>query len=357
MAEPNLQEIHDLLIEIALKAGTMITSAHPSQGGTDTKINSTDLVTATDKEVETMVSTTLKERFPTYEFLGEETYTPGTPLTAAPTFICDPIDGTTNFVHGNPNVCISLGFTTNLSPLVGVVYNPFLRQLYHGIKGHGAYLTSIDCPTPHVTSTTPTPPPGTPPLHLGPSRKLPLRNPAEPLTGLSAALMAHEWGNEREGANWIAKTTTFMNLAGALSSTPSSASSPQKGGMLHGLRSTGSSALNICAVATGGVDAYWEGGCWAWDVAAAWCVLVEAGGMMVGANPGGWEARVDGRVYLAVRGVGRVGGAGGGVGGGAGEGKGGGGKGVDVGEGAREMQRRFVEEVWGCVRGELVYEV
>lgn len=86
MAEPNLQEIHDLLVEIALKAGTLMTSANPSRAGTDMKINciifpyfpdvkraltgylqATDLVTATDKEVETMVSTTLKQHYPTYE--------------------------------------------------------------------------------------------------------------------------------------------------------------------------------------------------------------------------------------------------------------------------------------------------
>jgi len=140
--------------------------------------------------------------------------------------------------------------------------------------------------------------------------------------------MAHEWGNEREGPNWVTKTTTFMNLVGA------------HGGMVHGLRSTGSSAINLCAVATGGVDAYWEGGCWAWDVAAAWCILVEAGGMIVSANPGGWEAKVDGRVYLAVRGVGLRGG-----------------EGVDVGAEGRESQRRFVKEVWGCVGGVLVYDV
>jgi len=154
-----------------------------------------------------------------------------------------------------------------------------------------------------------------------------LRDPPEPLRGLRGALMAHEWGNEREGPNWAAKTGTFVNLVKA------------QGGMVHGLRSTGSSALNLCGVAAGGVDAYWEGGCWAWDVAAGWCILEEAGGMMASANAGE-EARVDGRVYLAVRGVG-----------------GQGGKGVDTGDAGREMQRRFVEEVWGCVEGRLEYEI
>lgn len=92
--------------------------------------------------------------------------------------------------------------------------------------------------------------------------------------------------------------------------------------MVHGLRSLGSAALNFCAVAEGVLDAYWEGGCWAWDVCAGWVVLVEAGGMVVDGNPGGWEARVDGRRYLAVR----------------------------PGAG-----REVVEEFWGCVQGEMGY--
>jgi myo-inositol-1(or 4)-monophosphatase len=48
---------------------------------------------------------------------------------------------------------------------------------------------------------------------------------------------------------------------------------------------------------------YWEGGCYAWDVAAGWCILNEAGGRMVSGNPGGWETELDSRVYLAVRGA------------------------------------------------------
>lgn len=72
--------------------------------------------------------------------MGEETYQPGDTLTAAPTFICDPIDGTTNFVHRYPYVCISLGFAIALEPVVGIVYNPFTQTLYSGVKGQGAYL-------------------------------------------------------------------------------------------------------------------------------------------------------------------------------------------------------------------------
>lgn len=73
--------------------------------------------------------------------------------------------------------------------------------------------------------------------------------------------------------------------------------------MVHSLRSMGSAALNLAAVAAGQLDAYWEGGCWAWDVAAGWCILIEAGGRMVGANPGDWNPTVEGRLYMAIRGA------------------------------------------------------
>lgn len=231
--------------------------------------------------------------------MGEETYHPGLHLTPAPTFVVDPIDGTTNFVHTHPYVSISLAFVDNLVPLVGVVYNPFTSQLYHAIRGNGAYLTT------NINSHEQT-------------QKLPIRGSPEPLRGLNQALVAIEWGNERNGINWDVKTSTFAALAG----------SPAIGGaMVHSLRSLGSAALNLCAVASGTIDAYWEGGCWAWDVAAGWIVLEEAGGMMVSGNKGDFKPKIDGRVYLAVR-------------------------------GAEEVdQKRFIEEFWGHVKGKLEYDV
>jgi myo-inositol-1(or 4)-monophosphatase len=215
--------------------------------------------------------------------MGEETYKPGDTLTRAPTFICDPIDGTTNFVHRHPYVCISLGLAIDLEPTIGVVYNPFTQTLYSAIKGRGAYLNQ--------------------------QTKLPL-TPPTPFQGLSSCLVAVEWGADRSGNDFAVKTKTFERLA---------ATKEQGGGMVHGLRSLGSAALNICAVASGGIDVYWEAGCWAWDVCAAWVILKEAGGVMVDANPGNWEPRIEERRYMAVR--------------------------------AGEGQKGIVEEFWGLVEG------
>ncbi|KAF4550806.1 Inositol monophosphatase-like protein 1 [Elsinoe fawcettii] len=269
MSDVNLQEVHDFLITIAKKAGDMITSARPNTSVSGSKKNSADLVTETDQAVEKLVSTTLREKYPTFEFMGEETYKPGDKLTPAPTFIVDPIDGTTNFVHGYSYVSISLGLAIDLVPQVGVVYNPFTNTLYSGIRGNGSFLT--DQFHDHV--------------------RLPLREP-EPLGGLDKALIAVEWGSERTGNDYDIKVKTFRSLC---------ATKDDGGAMVHGLRSFGSAALNLCGVASGALDAYWEAGCWAWDVCAGWVVLSEAGGIMVDANKGNWKPRLDDRRYLAVR--------------------------------------------------------
>ncbi|KAJ9235599.1 hypothetical protein DTO169E5_6054 [Paecilomyces variotii] len=289
---PDLQEIHDFLVDLAFKAGKTINSALPTVSSTDSKKNSSDLVTEYDRAVELQVSTALKEKYPEYDFHGEETYDPAHPLTDAPTFIVDPIDGTTNFVHGFPSVCISLGFAIKRTPAVGVVFNPFTQTLYSAIRGKGAYLNK--------------------------TTKLPLKGAnIEPLQGLSNSLIAVEWGSDRSGQNFETKVRTFEQLG---------KSREEGGAMVHSMRSLGSAALNLCSVAAGTLDLYWEGGCWAWDVCAGWVILSEAGGIMVDGNPGEWTAKLDSRRYLAVRGS-------------------------PNGEGQKEL----VEEFWSHVQGRMDY--
>jgi len=289
-----LTEIENVLINLAKEAGDMITSAKPAVSDSGTKNNSADLVTETDQAVEKMVSRTLQGKYPTFKFLGEETYKPGMKLTEAPTFVVDPIDGTTNFVHGFPYVSISLGFAVQKEPVVGVVYNPFTKQMWKGIKDQGSFYCDGS----------------------GKNQRLPLKEP-EPLKALSDALVAVEWGSDREGSNWEAKVKTWANLG---------KTKEQGGAMIHSARCLGSAALNLCGVASGSLDLYWEGGCWAWDVCAGWVILKEAGGMIVDGNASGnWDIPVDHRKYLAVR-------------------------------GAQSGQKEIVEEFWSHVEGIMKYE-
>lgn len=218
-----------------------------------------------------------------------------------------------NFIHGVPYVCVSLGLAVDHTPTIGVVYNPFLGQLYTGIRGQGSYL---------ITTF-----PGRPTSEPRTCQKLPLRQP-EGLTGVQGALIGVEWGTGRAGNDFLVKSRTMARLTRA--------STESEGAMCHGLRSFGSAALHFCEVATGRMDVYWEAGCWAWDACAAWVILLEAGGVMVGANPGEIKIPIDGRRYLAVRGDGED----------------------KVEEGGVKLsaaQLKFVKEFWGYIEG--IYEV
>ncbi len=103
--------------------------------------------------------------------------------------------------------------------------NPFSGVYHCGIKGRGAYRNG--------------------------NTKLPINQ--NKLTSLSSCVFAIEWGSDRAGDNFETKYKTFERLA---------ASRDSGGQMMHGLRSWGSAALNLCAVAEGCLDGYWEGGCW-----------------------------------------------------------------------------------------------
>ena len=143
-------------------------------------------------------------------------------------------DGTTNFVHGFPLACISLGLIDQRVPVLGVIYNPFLEHLYTGVRGAGSFLHTH---TPAALGSA-----------IGAPQRLPLA-PASgrPLPTLSGALIAVEWGSDRAQEPIRCQVDSFARLAGA----------PPQGVMAHSLRSVGSAALNFALVAQGALDLYW----------------------------------------------------------------------------------------------------
>nr|XP_031862579.1 uncharacterized protein CI109_002077 [Kwoniella shandongensis]KAA5529651.1 hypothetical protein CI109_002077 [Kwoniella shandongensis] len=170
-------------------------------------------------------------------------------------------------------VCTSIGLTVKGVPVVGVIYNPFLDQLYSAAKGRGAYLNQ--------------------------KQKLPITGRIKPLASLGQALIATEYGSERSPPALPRKIRAFEKLT---------AHTDVGGKMVHALRSLGSAAINIALVASGGLDMYWEVGCWPWDVTAGICILYEAGGAAFGGKTSPSTGDVDagllaGRKYLLVRGI------------------------------------------------------
>lgn len=98
-----------------------------------------DLVTEFDRKTEIYLIETLSKAYPSHKFIGEET-SPENRLTDDPTWIIDPIDGTTNFVHSFPHSAISVALAVNKEIVIGVVSNPMLHENFTAIKGMGAFL-------------------------------------------------------------------------------------------------------------------------------------------------------------------------------------------------------------------------
>lgn len=285
LSSDDLRAILSFTTSLARSAGEIIlqgSQAILAAGNVNEKKNSVDLVTEYDVKVEELVKKELSNKYPSFQFIGEESYAAGSraPLTDEPTFCVDPIDGTTNFVHGFPHVCISLGLIYKKSPVLGVIYNPFLEQLYTAAKGDGAYLQQ--------GSRSPV--------------KLPIATP-RPLPSLSQALIGIEWGSDRSQDLVRAKGDSYKRLAG------NPKEGVEGGRMAHSLRSLGSAALNFALVAQGGMDIYWEIGCWPWDVCAGSIIAQEAGCLVAGSHTAPLDNVVSeevltGRKYIVIRAIG-----------------------------------------------------
>ncbi|CAB4438633.1 unnamed protein product [Rhizophagus irregularis] len=283
--EKNLEEYLEFAISLVQECGQIILEASKERYSKINKIyekgeNPSDLVTETDKIVEELIKSKLNSKFPDHKFVGEETAAAAGKhhgLTDEPTWIVDPIDGTTNFIHGFPFVAVCIGLTINKEPVVGAVFNPFLNQLYTARKGNGAYLNL--------------------------NTKLPLSSPNPPITlpsSLSQCLVVSEYGSNRSSTTLGKK---FRSVHSLMSKSGDVTWGKKNAGLVRGIRSLGSAALDIIQVAKGEADIFWEIGCWEWDVAAALVILRESGGIMVNGNgPNEEPVNILGRKYLAVRG-------------------------------------------------------
>ncbi|GAA6009399.1 hypothetical protein JCM10207_003764 [Rhodosporidiobolus poonsookiae] len=332
----DLAELHRFAADIAIRAGSYLRDqalARTFAGGASTalgesiqiKENAADLVTRADMHSEQMISGAIRERYPGHKIIGEETYSAGQEkrflLDDDPTWIIDPLDGTVNFVHLFPTCCVSVGFCVNKVPVVGVIFAPILGglhvtnaqgTLYSAAQGLGAWSTPISFPfSPSVLS-----PPSSPLIsHAG--KPQPFENavplpyiPPQPLPADApkGCLFTAEWGKARSDtpeSNLTKKVNSFWNIAAEVGGRGG------KGGMVHGIRSLGSAALDMVYVATGACDVWWEGGCWEWDVCAGTVLITESGGRVVPSQPPADvladpslpipDADLGSRLYLAVR--------------------------------------------------------
>ena len=217
---------------IALEAGKLVREGYHASKTIHHK-GVVDLVTDYDVRVEELILKRLAEHFPEHTHVGEESYH-GSYDHARAIYI-DPIDGTTNFIHGIPHLGISLGLWEAGRPMLAVVYNPILGELFWAEAGEGAYLNDT-------------------PLHVSPQTDL-----QQALIGTGFPYAKVNQGPEY---HWVIDRLTSLL--------------PH----IRDIRRLGAAAIDLCYLAQGKIDAFYEIDLKPWDVAAGILIVQEAGGQV-----------------------------------------------------------------------------
>jgi myo-inositol-1(or 4)-monophosphatase len=194
--------------------------------------SSINLVTWVDQAADRLIRDTLHRRFPTHDFLTEESEP--TNRQSSYKWIIDPLDGTTNYAHHFPQVGVSIALEYEGRIILSGVYDPFRDELFWAEKGRGAWV-----------------------IHAGRQKRLAV-SPARTLS--RSLLMTGFPYDRRERIDlYLSYVKAFM-------------------AQIQGIRRAGAAALDLCWVAAGRVDGYWEWRLKPWDVAAGWLIVEEAGG-------------------------------------------------------------------------------
>lgn len=239
---------------IAREAGALLRDYYARGVATEYK-GDVDLVTEADRASEKLIVERLHEVFPAHGVYGEEGTR--THLDREYRWYVDPLDGTTNFAHGFPVFCVSMGLEQRAALqegeiIAGVVYDPLRDELFTAEKGKGAYLNGS-------------------PIHV--SR----------LAHLSEALLATGFPSRKRHDNPNIHFYQQFTLRS------------------HGVRRAGSAALDLAYTACGRVDAYWEFNLNPWDTSAGALLVTEAGGTM--STFDGSPFRLDSKEVLATNGL------------------------------------------------------
>jgi myo-inositol-1(or 4)-monophosphatase len=213
-------------VEIAQEAGALVANYYERRVAFESK-GEFDLVTEADRASEKLIVERLRSHFPSHGIVAEEGG--GHASKSEYTWFVDPLDGTTNFAHSFPIFNVTLGLARGEEMIAGVVFDPMKSELFTAERGGGAYLNNRR-------------------IHVSSAKRL-----ADSLssTGFPSRKRRHN-----------ANIYFYYQLAMAS----------------HGVRRTGSAAIDIAYVACGRLDFFWEFGLKPWDVAAGSLIVQEAGG-------------------------------------------------------------------------------
>ncbi len=227
--EPDPHALLALAIEVARAAGAELVSRYGRIEGLDTKSSATDPVSDADRAAEAMIVRMLLAARPDDGLIGEEGASRGS--ESGITWVIDPLDGTVNYLYELDNFSVSVAAEDSTGALVGAVFDPMRNRMYTAVRGEGAFVEGIALAV------------------------------SEPVA-LDRALLGTGFGYSAQRR--AAQGAIIARLL------------PQ----IRDIRRFGSAALNLCQVAGGRLDAYYEEGVQHWDVAAGGLIATEAGALM-----------------------------------------------------------------------------
>jgi myo-inositol-1(or 4)-monophosphatase len=214
-------------IKAAKEAGKIIIESMESKKIIDYK-SAVNILTDADLKAEKKILSIIKEKFPSHSFYTEEGL--GKKTDSDHLWVIDPLDGTTNFYHSFPHFCVSIAHLFKGKVDLGVIFDPIKNELFHAEMEKGAFLNNKKI---SVSKTT----------------------------KLSDALLVTGFAYDRKNIK------RNLNINEKFFNTN-----------VQGIRRTGSAALDICYVACGRADGYWEFAIKPWDHAAGFLIVTEAGG-------------------------------------------------------------------------------
>jgi myo-inositol-1(or 4)-monophosphatase len=243
------QELISPMQSIAREAGALLMDFFHQRVKIEYK-GDADLVTVADRKSEALILERIREQFPTHDVMGEE----GARIESGSDYkwYVDPLDGTTNFAHGFPVFCVSLAVQYRGVGVAGVIYDPTRDEMFAAEHGAGALLNGQ-------------------PIHVSATSRL-----AECLVG--TGFPSHK--RHKSPNIYFYHQITLRT---------------------HGVRRAGSAALDLCNVACGRFDGFWEFNLNPWDTAAGVLIVEEAGGRVT--NFSGGPFQLDSRETLASNGL------------------------------------------------------
>jgi myo-inositol-1(or 4)-monophosphatase len=253
----DLNALLDDVTAIARGAGEIIMRHFAAPVSATTKSSRIDIVTAADTETEAYIVGEILKRFPEHHVVGEEGGGQGAKATsAAYHWFVDPIDGTVNFASKLPHFCTSIALTTSArEPLMGVVFDPTRGELFTATRDGGAFLNG---------------------------RRLSVSGAAELVDAVITSGFPYDKHTNPD--NNLKEWAAFLTK-------------------IRGERRFGSAALDMCYVAAGRMDGYWEKNLKPWDIMAGILMVREAGGKVTDYAGGTTPQRQDRGRFVASNGL------------------------------------------------------